>query len=356
MTGIYKITNPKGKIYIGQSINISIRKKTYERYNFSNQTLLYNSVKKYGWDNHKFEVIEECDVDKLDERETYWKFYFDSVENGLNCSYWDNTPMRGRKHSNEAKKKIGLSRKGKTHTEETKRKMSKNSGQRGVPRTEYQKNQIRKANKGKIHTYETRKKQSIPILQYDSNGNFIREWIGLSEIKNELGILFSLSKSKKIMLSNGYIWTYKTENYPLKIDPVYNRLSIPILQYDLSGDFIKEWPSIKEASKYYKSYSIQGCLLGNHKTACGYIWKYKTENYPMNIEVNIKRKKHNNENLRKTLNKPIIQLDLEGNEINYFESMNEAEKKTKISAYNISGCMRGKQKTAGGFIWIFKDR
>ena len=49
-------------------------------------------------------------------------------------------------------------------------------------------------------------------------------------------------------------------------------------------------------------------------------------------------------------------LDLEGNEIDCFGSMNEAEKKTKISAYNISGCVRGKQKTAGGFIWIFKDR
>jgi len=98
--------------------------------------------------------------------------------------------MRGRKHSNETKKKIGLSKKGKTHTEETKRKMSKNSSQREVPRTEYQKNQIRKANKGKVHTYETRKKLSIPILQYDVDGNFIKEWIGLSEIKNELGILF----------------------------------------------------------------------------------------------------------------------------------------------------------------------
>jgi len=59
MIGIYKITNPKGKIYIGQSINIKRRFNEYKRLNCSQQPKIYNSLLKYGSDNHKFEIIEE---------------------------------------------------------------------------------------------------------------------------------------------------------------------------------------------------------------------------------------------------------------------------------------------------------
>jgi group I intron endonuclease len=51
MVGIYKITNPKGKIYIGQSVDIEKRKYYYQALHCKKQTMLYNSIKKYGWDN-----------------------------------------------------------------------------------------------------------------------------------------------------------------------------------------------------------------------------------------------------------------------------------------------------------------
>lgn len=43
--GIYKITNPKGKIYIGQSIDIDKRINTYRLMHCKDQKLLYNSIK-----------------------------------------------------------------------------------------------------------------------------------------------------------------------------------------------------------------------------------------------------------------------------------------------------------------------
>lgn len=45
--GIYKITSPSGKIYIGQSINIEKRWEKYQKYieNIKNQIKLYNSLK-----------------------------------------------------------------------------------------------------------------------------------------------------------------------------------------------------------------------------------------------------------------------------------------------------------------------
>jgi len=66
--GIYKITNPNGKIYIGQSINIKKRKGCYKRNQIPKQPRICNSIKKYGFENHIFEVIEECSIDQLNEK------------------------------------------------------------------------------------------------------------------------------------------------------------------------------------------------------------------------------------------------------------------------------------------------
>ena len=80
--GIYKIINPKGKVYIGQSINIESRFKTYKRLHCRQQPMLFESLAKYGWVNHKFEIIEECK--NLNEREQYWIDIFKSDIDGLN--------------------------------------------------------------------------------------------------------------------------------------------------------------------------------------------------------------------------------------------------------------------------------
>src|SRR4051812_47004190 len=75
--GIYKITSPTGSVYIGQSINIYKRKKAYSVKDCSKQRLLYNSIIKYGWEAHTFEVIEELAEQKLlNEREAYWISFY----------------------------------------------------------------------------------------------------------------------------------------------------------------------------------------------------------------------------------------------------------------------------------------
>ena len=66
-------------------------------------------------------------------------------------------------------------------------------------------------------------------------------------------------------------------------------------------------------------------------------------NTSVNIPIKIKEK-----NRQKC---PVIQFDLEGNEISQYESYMDAERHTKIRNGNISLCCRGKRHTAGGFIW-----
>ena len=48
----------------------------------------------------------------------------------------------------------------------------------------------------------------------------------------------------------------------------------PILQFDLDGNFIREWECSTDVFKEVKS-GICHCLKGRYKSAYGYIWKYK---------------------------------------------------------------------------------
>lgn len=49
---------------------------------------------------------------------------------------------------------------------------------------------------------------------------------------------------------------------------------IKVNQYDLFGNFIKTWDSIKNIEIFYNNRHISDCCKGKRKTACGYIWKY----------------------------------------------------------------------------------
>lgn len=61
-------------------------------------------------------------------------------------------------------------------------------------------------------------------------------------------------------------------NSPSKIE----KQSIPILQFTKSGEFIKEWPSLREASRQLgiSHKNICHCLKGRHKSAGGFVWRY----------------------------------------------------------------------------------
>jgi group I intron endonuclease len=72
MIGIYKITNPEGKVYIGKSKDIEKRFESYKQFQHKQQPSLYNSFKKYGWVNHEYTILEECNEDIILDREKYY--------------------------------------------------------------------------------------------------------------------------------------------------------------------------------------------------------------------------------------------------------------------------------------------
>lgn len=125
MVGIYKIINPTNKVYIGQSWNIEQRKKQYSKLRCKKQPMLYNSLKKHGFENHKFEVIEECNLEQLNERETFYKQQIINElgwDKALFCELYD---KGGGPRNETTKRKISLSNKGKKFNDEHKFKLSK---------------------------------------------------------------------------------------------------------------------------------------------------------------------------------------------------------------------------------------
>lgn len=146
-----------------------------------------------------------------------------------------------------------------------------------------------------------------------------------------------------------------------------------IIQYNLKGQFIKIWDTIKYAALELKinDGDISVTCKGKQKTAGGYQWMYYIENYPINIPPVSKYKKPENFNKNSPLkNKPrnpdhikgryksIDQFDKHGKFIKSYNFIREAcyqfgDNINKIES-NIGACCRSKQKTAYGFIWKYK--
>ena len=69
--GIYKIENLiNNKKYIGQSIHIE--KRWLEHCQNSSESLIGKALKKYGKENFSFQILEQCELNKLDELEQYY--------------------------------------------------------------------------------------------------------------------------------------------------------------------------------------------------------------------------------------------------------------------------------------------
>lgn len=108
--GIYCITNNiNGKKYVGLSKNCYKRWSDHysKSYNSNRkddiEKALYLAMRKYGRENFSFEILEECEEDKLKEREIYWINKLDSYHTGYNETFGgDNfSPehvLRGEKH------------------------------------------------------------------------------------------------------------------------------------------------------------------------------------------------------------------------------------------------------------------
>lgn len=86
-TGIYKITNIKNQMcYVGQAVNIAERWRQHIKRGtgaeVATRNKLYPAMYEIGPENFTFEILEECTIDKLNEREQYWQEFYHAKDWG----------------------------------------------------------------------------------------------------------------------------------------------------------------------------------------------------------------------------------------------------------------------------------
>lgn len=91
ITGIYKITNQEtGECYIGQAIDVATRWKNHAKCGLGIDTpasnKLYKAMQEYGIWNFSWELLEECNKDILNEKESYYIELYDSCSYGYNSN------------------------------------------------------------------------------------------------------------------------------------------------------------------------------------------------------------------------------------------------------------------------------
>lgn len=157
MVGIYGLKNKiTGKWYIGQSIDIGRRWKSYDILHCKGQPKIYAALHAYGKENFDKIIIELCDrnipLDVLIIKESAWIEYYNSVENGYNIR------KNASKIDIETRKKISIALTGRTRspfTEIAKKNMSlakvgKNNYWYNKTLSEEHRNNLSKANSGRV--------------------------------------------------------------------------------------------------------------------------------------------------------------------------------------------------------------
>lgn len=179
-SGIYMILIISAdKAYIGQSVNISRRwtdhkaRLKYGSKHAKNPHLI-NTVKKYGMNDLKFVVLENCPKENLNERESYW---ISQIDEDRRCNIAGVGEFKssqelikaktekniGRKRSEETKKRISEALKGRKFSDEHRKNLSKAVTENAKdPKV---KENMANAQRGKKHTEEHKKKITDSLIK-----------------------------------------------------------------------------------------------------------------------------------------------------------------------------------------------
>ena len=231
--GCYRIISPTNKNYFGKSINIERRLKGYAKARCKSQPKLYRSILKHGWGNH-IVVIYECSEDQMDDCEKYHIAWLSCIKHGLNCMQGGNG---ARRCTDEQKKRMGESKKGLFAGEKNPMWGKKWSQERKDARKKWLNENVekiressRKSSTGRVYSQESRDKKSKSLMGHTVS-DAVRQ--RLRECRSKI-----------------------------------------VYQYNLSGEFIKEYSSVLEATRQTMSFKISECANGKLKTSGGFIWKY----------------------------------------------------------------------------------
>lgn len=230
--GIYCITNLlNNKKYIGQSIQISKRWQQHRRCNgLSHHSAIAQAILKYGVENFKFEVLEYCSPEDLNNREAYYAEHLNTyAPNGYNIN------VAGEAFHNAA--------------------------------------------------------NDVEISCYDlQTGKLIQTFSSLHEAERAGYQRMTIANCAKHLpgytMSHNLAWEFGHEPVvTIRKPKAGSRGGKTVYQYDLqSGNYIQEFKSLADAERYLQkpggNKNISAVCLGKRNCAYGYYWSYiQVNNY-----------------------------------------------------------------------------
>lgn len=287
---IYKLTSPSGRCYIGQTIHLDRRMKSYRRLNCKEQQKLYKAIIKYGFENMKLDILFQYNSNNrdrlniiLDAMEKFCIKKHDSVHSGYNIRFGGT----GGKCTEETLEKMRFAQS--NRSEETKRKMSEWQKGKRLPDIAYEKS--RNANTGRKMPQELKdkiRKWSVGHTITEEHREILRIMMTNRVISDETRMKMSLSSTgrkhtdetkKKISecsknlsdetrkkLSNSRISNANRDTMSRKninngswfsesgLDKVRSAalIGMEVVELDINGIYIREFISIREISRTYK--------------------------------------------------------------------------------------------------------
>lgn len=293
---IYKLTAPNGKVYIGQAININRRFSSYRNLSCKEQQKLYNSIKKYGWDNFKKEILFDGVISQLDINKLESDFISQYIENSLNI------------------KEIATGGSFKT---------------------------------GSDHF------ASKPVLQINKEFEIVAEFeCGLDAAKyhNATQSCISISCRTNNPFSNGYYWRFKegyNQNNLIEIVNSPHANAEAILQLNKDGGFIKKWDSQSKASKELNinQANLWRILNGEGLTCGGYKW-IREKDYINNSQPEFKYKAKGS---------PIIVKNLQGEIVAKYNSIKNASLALNVDRSSIIRQLKNKVNKPNKYIYEYDN-
>lgn len=304
---VYKHTNKTNKkVYIGISSKRDPEERWRKGYGYKSNKAFWGAIEKYGWDGFDHEVL----MTGLTEEEAKAAEKELIAKHKSNCARYQN-PSYG----------YNLTDGG-------------DSGGGDI---------LKKA-----------------ILQYDLNGNLIREWDSTRAASEETGIdnnTISQNLAGKTRRAGEFMWRFKKESNENKITdywtlsgfknpniPKAKKIEKKICQYDINGKLIKVWETMQEAADalHISSSGISSVASEKNCSYHGFVWR-SVEGIPEEkIEVCLNR-----------CVKAVDQYDKENNFIQSWGSISEAGKTLNINISHITQVCKNKRKSAGGYVWRY---
>lgn len=287
------LNTSNNKKYIGSSKNIYQRwqrhKKELKKGSHYN-TYLQRSWDKYKEDSFTFSIIEITSLEELIKREAYWCDILSSHSIGYNLS----AVIAGANVSENYKQ----SQKEKT--------------------TNKQKVWLTDLKGNILNVFESHKEASRILETTETHIHFLT--------KGKVNIF-----KRQFLLWNSLYFTQK--DIDNKTKPRKGTNMIIVYQFDLKGNFIKQFNSIKQTTIEVGISSVKDCLKGKQRQAGGFLWSFSK--IPPSY----------------TPPRELKQYSLDNQFINSFKTISEAATATNSKPKGIQKVLGGTRSYHNNFIW-----